>query len=493
MCNKMIKLKEERIAIFVLVFLALISLATHYSGSTDTGDYADSAKYFAGKYSADVRNSHSYLFGYLHYPFIKFFDSFIIFKITSILFLILIIVSVYHMTNSRKAFWLMCLSPAVWYMAPWINPIQLASLILLWAFYFVSLYEQDKGIKNLIYSGILIGLGIGIWNTMLFMGIIFGLVFLIDKKLVNSIYFSLSVLIGLIPLFWIDWTLFGFPFYTLIKTTMSNFIATLFGGIYGAESGSFGIKIFRIFLIFLCIPLYFWTLYNKRYFQENKKSLIFVSLTLILIISNAQLRYIIALIPIMVILTSEFIDEKQFKRQIILSLIISLVFIIPYIFQIGFSLSNDPFGVDVQNVATLNGIGIYTGFADNGLVDSINEITKTVPNQTFLVGNAPDDYQMLAHFYWGNKVKEFVSIQDYDLWKNNQSTIFEKSFSPSPRIEERRQIFFVGGIKKSADDTDFADIQYAIGIDGPIEADEFELLQRFDRLYLSKKIDKNND
>jgi len=126
-------LLKNKSVIAVILILVIITISTNYYGSTDTGDYSDSAKYFSGKYDAKIRNSHSYLFGYLHYPYIKFFDNFLIFKITSVLFLILIVISVYHISKKNKmALWLTLLSPVIWYMAPWINPIQLTSLMLLY-------------------------------------------------------------------------------------------------------------------------------------------------------------------------------------------------------------------------------------------------------------------------------------------------------------------------------------------------------------------------
>ncbi len=87
------KYEKQALWMLVVIFIAL-TLLTSYYGSTDIGDYSDTAKYFSGDYSAKIRSSHSYLWGYLHAPFVGLFSSFIAFKITSLIFLILTALSV---------------------------------------------------------------------------------------------------------------------------------------------------------------------------------------------------------------------------------------------------------------------------------------------------------------------------------------------------------------------------------------------------------------
>ena len=126
------------IALAILVLL-IVTLSTEFYGGADIYDYADVAKFFSGKYIAKIRTSHSYLYGFIHTPFVSFMENYFIFKITSIMSLLLIVYSVYSISGKdKRALWLIFLSPIVWYMAPWISPIQLASLLFLWGYYFIK-------------------------------------------------------------------------------------------------------------------------------------------------------------------------------------------------------------------------------------------------------------------------------------------------------------------------------------------------------------------
>ena len=94
----------------------------------------------------------------------------------------------------------------------------------------------------------------------------------------------------------------------------------------------------------------------------------------------------------------------------------------------------------------------------------------------------------MADLYWGKDIKEFVSIQDYELEERNQSILFSKRFEPVPRISERRQFWIEGGLKKNEDDTNYEEIEYALGIGEPVEIDGFAIVKRYNILVLSKKI-----
>ena len=137
---------EFRIFIGIIILLILITFLTKFEGGADTFDYEDSAKFFAGKYDAKIRSSHSYLYGLIHSPFVALFESLWIFKITSLASLLLIIYSVYIMSGrDKRSLWLITLAPIVWYMAPWASPIQLSSLLFLWGWHFIKKYDNFTG------------------------------------------------------------------------------------------------------------------------------------------------------------------------------------------------------------------------------------------------------------------------------------------------------------------------------------------------------------
>ena len=455
-------MKRKNHLIGVIVLLVALTLATTFVGSVDIGDYADVAKYFAGEYSADIRGSHSYLYGFIHAPFLSLTDSLVSFKISSLLALLLIVYSVYWISNrDEKTLWLMLLSPVVWYMAPWINPIQLSGLFLLWAWYFLRKFDESNRLKDLLISGVLVGLGWAVWDTILFFGAFLGLVFLWDKKFWNSLLFLLGVLAGLVPRLVLDQKIFGFAFYTIVKSFMGT-LANIAGGIYGSVAGHTALTLTGLVLILLSIPVYYWKFYLAGDFNENRKTMIFLSLCLLLILSNPQVRYIIALAPIMIVLVGKNINEKQFRVSLIVSVLVSLFFVAPYVAQ---ALDDRP-GISV-------------------LIEDIAEIHS---NETFVVGNAVDDYAFLARSYWGDGVAEFVSIQDYMAWESGNLVLLEKEWKLVPRIDDRRQIFISGGIQVNENDlTDYENIKYAIGFKEPISLEGFEVIARSGALFVSEK------
>ncbi len=477
---------------FLLVALILIILtfATTYYGSNDIGDYADTAKFFAGKYSAKIRNPHSFGFGFIHAPFVKLSNSFIFFKISSLIFLFLIIYSVYIITKDKKALWLISLSPIIWYLAPWISPIQLTSLFLLWSYYFINKYEKTNKLTYLFLSGILGGLSWSFWNSVIYFGIFLTLAFLYNKKLTHLFIFIISIFMGMTPYFILDYQLFNFPLYTLVKQVASLVLITLVGGVYSTAGETLSLKLFKIFIVFLAIPIYFWKLYKPSLFLENKKTMIFLTLSLILLISNPQIRFTLALVPIMTILLTKNLTKIQFKRQIIFSIIIIFIFTFPSIFQINNNWDGDLNGKgDITQLLNGPDASHSTDLSSKLINQDIKKISEKYPNEVFVVGNQLEYYQALAHTYWGNDVKEFVSIEDYKLAMNNQTTIFSKKFSSSSNINNRRQIWIQGGLDKNPiDNTDYNNIKFGIGINEPLELEGFAVIEKYNQLYLSQKL-----
>ncbi len=469
--------------IFLLLLLFSLALLTPYYGSTDLGDYADVAKYFAGLLKAKIRNSHSYLFGFLHAPFVRIMQNFLIFKITNLLLLCLLIFSVSKITSQPKALWLMMLAPAVWYSAPWITPLPIASLCLLWAFVFMEKYDATQRITYLLSSGIFVGLGLAFWNTLLYLALFLMIVYLYNKSVLHFVGFILALGIGLLPLLLLDFLLFNFPFYTLIKTTMGNLVATFLGGIYGGESYPLDVRFLISRVLFLsALPIYFWTLYLPQRFRENRKRMIFLTLSLLLFLVVLQLRYLIILTPLMVVAITRYLTPIQFKRQVIISFLVSLLFVIPYVLQIS-ALRGDLYGTDIGSFS----LPLPESPAEM-ITEDLHDISEEYPDATLVVGNKPDDYQLLAHLYWGSRIKEFVSVQDYELALRNQSVLFEKRFMPAPNIAERRQIWIIGGIGKNLDDpTDYQRITLGIGVGEPLQLNGFTLVKRYRYLYLSKR------
>lgn len=472
----------------ILFLLVIVTLATSYYGSSDIGDYSDTAKFFAGDYSAKIRSSHSYLLGFIHAPFVGFIENYLAFKISSLIFLIILIFSVYIISRRDiRALWMMLLSPIIWYMAPWINPIQLASIFLLWAWHFMTQYHEEKRIALLIYSGMLIGIGWAFWDTIFYFGILLGVCFLFDKKLWHAGVFGVAILIGLLPRLILDQVLFNFMFFTTIKTFLSGF-ANLFGGIYDKAYGHTPHTLATLLPFILAIPFCFWRMVTSQQFREKPRTLIFLLLSLLLLLTNPQIRYILALAPIMIVFAIPHIEKKYVRFALGASTLFTLIVIIPYILQIGGTINGELYGAEITG--TINkGVDLSNREVVTNLQEDLENIVHGYQNSTFLVGNGPDDYAVLAHFYWGRNVQEFVSIQDYDLSFKNESILYKKRFEPLPNILERRQFWIEGGLEKSHNDpTNYASIEYGIGLNEPLKSEGFTVIKKYNLLYLSKKV-----
>ncbi|MBI2631595.1 hypothetical protein HYW75_01175 [Candidatus Pacearchaeota archaeon] len=482
-------MENKKAILVVSLLLIVLTLVTSYYGSSDIGDYADVAKFFSNNYQAKIRSSHSYLLGFVHAPFVDLTKSFLSFKITSLIFLFLLIYSLYIISGRNKKTLLLALvSPVIWYMAPWINPIQIASLLLLWAYYFMDKYDSQNKTKDLIYSALLIGLGWAFWDTILYFGVLLAISFLYNKKVSHLFYYFIFIFLGLFPRLILDQILFNFAFYTSIKTFISGYV-NLAGGIYGSSFGHTPKTLFTILPWLLAIPFMFWPLLKKEFFKENKKVMIFLTLSLLLLLNNPQIRYLLAIVPIMLLLINKNLNEKAIKIQFISSIVIAFIFIIPYIIQIGYNINGQIYGSEIGGIVETKRFEISSSIPKNLIKEDLQKLSKDFSNEIFVVGNKPDDYQILADVYWGSEIMEFVSLQDYDLWKKNESIIFHKKFQPELNIPERRQIWLEGGIKKNEDDkTSYERITYALSIGEPSNIEGFNIVKKYNLLYLSKKI-----
>jgi hypothetical protein len=178
------------------------------------------------------------------------------------------------------------------------------------------------------------------------------------------------------------------------------------------------------------------------------------------------------------------LNHQQVKKQLIFSVIVILFVSVPYIIQIKYSTNAEEFSSLLSNINHISISKSQTSLINQDLIN----LTSEFKGEVFVVGNAPDDFQVLAHNYWGKDVKEFASIQDYQLVLENKSILFQKTFMPIPKIAERRQIWISGGISKNTNDkTNYSLITYGIGINKPLNLTGFELIKKYNLLYLSKK------
>ena len=479
------KMNPIKIIIITILLLLLLTLSTEYYGHIDIGDYSDVAKFFSGDLQAKLRTSHSVLYGLMHAPFVKLTSSFLFMKLSSVLWLSLIIISVYYISKkNKKTLLLITTAPIIWYMAPWINPIQLSSLLFLWAYYFIKKFEEDENWRYLAYSGLLAGLSSIFWESALYFAVILVLIFLYNKKTHNFLLFFIAIFIGMLPKLITDYILFGSPFYSILKHIFAEVAFVFFSGIYG-QTVYYASFIYSFFTIILILPFFSYLLFTKNFFSENKKTAIFLVFIFILILINAQIRALLMIVPIIILILGEILTEKQYRIQIVVFLILTLLVINPYIIQAKYETNGKEFESFLVNLPNLE---LSSTSYNSILQEDLNAITTEFPNQTFIVGNSPDDYQTLAHVYWGEDIEEFVSIQDYQLFLKNKTTIAEKTICSSSKTWNRRDICITISLEKTFNDqTDYEDIEYAISLDENLDLDNFKLAKTYKILSVFEK------
>lgn len=189
--------------------------------------------------------------------------------------------------------------------------------------------------------------------------------------------------------------------------------------------------------------------------------------------------------PILIIYLGKSLNEEQFKKQFFIFIVISVLVAAPYALQIKYETNSKDFTSALGNLGNWE---ISSTGQDKIILQDLEEILANNPGESIVIGNHQDSYAHLAMIYWGKNIKEFVSIQDYNLYQNDEFSLFEKRVSPVPNIRERRQIWLGGGLQRPInDDTDYDSIELGIGIGAPIDLEGFELIKSYQELYLSRK------
>lgn len=473
------------IAIILIAFISVITVPHNILDVTDLNDYSDTAKFFAGEYRAKHRNTHSIFYGFMLSPYVKLTKSFFLLKLSSVFWLTLIILSIYYISGwNRKILLLFIASPLVWYLSPWLSPVPASAFIFLWAYHFISCFESTGRTKHIIYAGVLVGFASAFWDPSLYIGLFFLVSFLYDKKFYYVWVFLISFLIGLLPKLILDYAVFGFPFYGILKFLGALIAFGFFGGAYSQGYSSPGFLNFLESLIFL--PILIYKLYKRQFLKIYKKATIFITLSLIFILLNPQPRPLFVILPIILLLIGKQITTKQFRMQITIFIVLSILVVIPYLIQSNYETNLIRFTL---NPNAYKNFYITSDITDKNLINDLHEIESEYPNNLFLVGNDKDHYRKLAHLYFGSNIKEFVSIEDYMLYINNKTTIASKKFSSNANSNFRREIWIEVGLGKNRNDnTDYAAIEYAIIFGNQTNIPDFELIKSYRRLSLFKKI-----
>ena len=485
----MTKLKNRNpslivLAIFMLFLIAFIAVPFGLADLTDVKDYSGTAKFFAGEYRAKLRTSHSLLYGLMLTPYVKLTNNFFLLKFTSVIWLSLLILSVYYISGkNKKTLYLVLTCPLIWLMSPWLSPLPLVSLLSLWAYFLIKKFDSEEKFKYLFYSGLLIGLASALWEPALYVSFIFLLAFLYNKKLHHSILFIIAIFMAMIPNFILNQIIYGFPFYSLVKYFFAVIAFAIYNGAYEQGYSNPGFKAFLI--MFLFMPSYFYIFFKKNNFIKYKKEVIFISLTFLFTLTNPQVRLLIIFTPIIILLLGRELNSKQLKRQISIFILLSLLAVSVYAIQI----SQDTNAPTIEKVLwQFPNIEFYNPRPHTLIESDLDKIAQDYANQVFVVGNTNDDYQGLAHLYWGDKIREFVSMEDYNLFFSNRTTIASKKVSSNSLPEFRREIWLEIGLGKNLNDpTDYKSIRYGISTSEDLDLPGFKFKKKYKVLSVFEK------
>jgi hypothetical protein len=363
-------------------------------------------------------------------------------------------------------------------MGPWINPIQLASLFFLWGYYFIKKYESEKKISLLVLAGIFVGMSWAFWDAVIYFSIILGLSYLYNKKFYNFVIYGLFVLIGLSPKLLLDQAIFNSFFVGILRYMLSTVVTILWNGIYGSLV-VYSHSYLNILSVLLLTPWFFYKLFTKENWKSNRPEVLALGLSYLLILFNSQVRYLIFIVPVMIYILAPKLSKKEFKIYLVISIILSILVSVPYVIQINNSTNLEEFNVALQRIGNPE---IRESEIDKIQAD-LSEIEKDFPDERFIVGNHPDYYLQLSMWYWGEGIEEFISIQDYELYLENETILFDKFYSPKSNIENRREVFIGGGIKGIINgDENYDSVQYAISFDENLEIEGFELEKEYSKL-----------
>src|SRR3989344_7978249 len=167
---------KKSVVVVLLVFvlaLASFSLLSTKVLFTDTPQYVNTAKEFAGFALSKVRNFSAWLYPWLLGQSLKVVPSLATLKLINVLWLVLDVFVLWWFTRKSSVVWLFVFSPIVWVTAPWINPILPVSFFLLFAYVALQKFDFSKNMWWFVVSGLSLGLVSALWWPGTYLVILF--------------------------------------------------------------------------------------------------------------------------------------------------------------------------------------------------------------------------------------------------------------------------------------------------------------------------------
>jgi len=403
-------MKKQHIYSLITILAIALIVFTFVSEKTlfsDVPQYVAVGKEFAGLSIAKVRNTPGWLYGWFLGQFLKVSPSVATLKILNLIWFSITVIFLYKITKKLEVFLLYLSSPVVWFLSPWINPLPLISLLFLTAYYFL----KKDNIKGIIIAGLVLGLATAIWWAAFYFSVFFLLAFLYNKRFYEVLIAIVSFLLTFSLRIIFDLYYFSLPFFSTVRSLGSN-LSFLIGDAPGGLPEHNFLKYFLILVIIT--PLLY-----KLYFIEWKKeipSLIFLILSLILFLFNFQLRFFLAITPIVILL----IVPKVKIKEILISLVISIIVI-----------------------ASLT--ASYIPHKDTLITADLKEIANDLPNERFIVGSKQESEEVASYLdvlYEGNKIKELIRFTEYSLWEKDKNLFRTYEFESKSKINNLRKVRF---------------------------------------------------
>lgn len=438
------KKEIRRIFLFgaILIFFALFSTKLRFH---DAYEYINIAKNFAGIENIDLFSAHSLFYPLIISFFLKVWPTETMMKIVNVSWIFLMGIVLLLWTKNKKAFILFAFSPLVWFMSIQTTPVLPASFFLLLSFLF---FHRNDIRFNLAYSGIFLGFSCALYTPMLLVSSIFILIYFWGESFKDFILFLFSLGIGFLPRMIQDYYLFKMPIYSVVRYIGANFIIAIGGN---SETANFNLlgNLEILSVLFLISPLLF--LIYRVDFIKHRKHLIFVGLiSLIFFFRVQQIKYFLILTPIIMIILSRYLSEKEVEMHAIISIFLTLFLTVNFFF--------------VSEDVLIRG--------------ELSTIEEEYEKQCFIAGK--HDANALAAIYW-EETPRFIWWQDYIGSIENKTTLKTYALGIEPRIPLRTQLEIVGNFNRGSDKT-YKDCILVLRRGVELDSTNFELSRCYQQL-----------
>lgn len=302
------------------IILVIFSIFSRKIGFHDSYEYITIAKYFAGINNVDLFSGHSLVYPFFISIFLKIWPSFIMLKLVNVLWVFLIALALLLWLRNKKAFILFVFSPLTWYLSIQTTPVLPASFLFLISFIF---FHKEKLKYHLAYAGLFLGLSCVFYTPMILVGGIFIGVYFWNRSLKEVLKYFLFIFVGFLPRMILDMYLFSMPIYSLIRYGGANFIVFV-----GLNPVTDGVNLFSnlgILSILVIISPFLFRLHRLDFKKYKKIFLFLIILSLILLLRLQQITYFLILSPILLILLSKILTQKEVVWHCAISIFLILI------------------------------------------------------------------------------------------------------------------------------------------------------------------------